>query len=189
MTQPTVAELLGDLPSPDDFVARFGEEFSAVYPELRRIASHRLASLRRGQTLQTTALVHEAYLKLSQGGGGGRIEDRGHLLALASRAMRFILVDAVRARVADKRGGAERDLTLDEELAAGAAPPRLLDLDRALARLEQTSTRLAQVVEMHFFGGIAFTEIAAMQERNERTVRRDWEKARLFLQRELHPGH
>jgi RNA polymerase sigma factor (TIGR02999 family) len=135
--------------------------YAAVYDELRRIAR---AQLRRqaGASLDTTALVHEVYLKLIDADRFGA-SDRAHFLALAARAMRQILVDAFRRRSADKRGGPEAPLPLDDDLVPlpkqGA---RLLELDDALRRLAGVDERLARVVELKFFGGMGYDEIATV---------------------------
>lgn len=156
-----------------------------VYDELRRIAHQRLDRHRPGQTINTTALVHEAYIRLVDR-PDAQWNDRAHFFATASRAMRFILVDYVRRRTADKRGGAEADLPLDGlELAADTQPVALLALDEALGRLNQMSERLGRLVELKFFGGLSFVDIAEVTGQNEKTVRRDWAKARLWLNREL----
>jgi RNA polymerase sigma factor (TIGR02999 family) len=153
------------------------------YEELRAIAHRRLAARGRGQTLSTTALVHEAYLKL-----GDRIEwrDCGHFLALASLAMRHVMVDRARERATLKRGGVRHQVTLDDDaLAAEDQPGLLLQLDEALDRLSQMEPRLARVVECRFFGGLTETEIAEALDVTVRTVQRDWVKARVLLRRAL----
>ena len=158
--------------------------FDLVYAELRRVA-HRELARRHGGTLSTTALVHEAFLKLERL-DGWTPRDRGHLLALVSRAMRQILVDAVRLRVAGKRGGAAPHVTLDEGVAAGADDQvEVLAVHRALERLAAVEPELAQLVEWRFFGGFSVEEIAAATGVSDRTVKRDWRAARAFLLREL----
>lgn len=155
--------------------------FPIVYAELRRLAHRQLARIRPGDTLQTTALVHEAYLKLL---GTARPEwnDRRHFFAVASRAMRQISVDYARTRAAQKRGGDVSALTLDEQLLS--IPERayeLVLLDDALTELESLSERPARVVELRFFGGLSVEETAAVMDVSERTVKREWQKARAFL--------
>ena len=155
--------------------------FPIVYAELRRLAHRHLARIRPGDTLQTTALVHEAYLKLL---GTARPEwnDRRHFFAVASRAMRQISVDYARTRAAQKRGGDVSVLTLDEQLLS--IPERayeLVLLDDALTELESLSERPARVVELRFFGGLSVEETAAVMDVSERTVKREWQKARAFL--------
>ena len=156
-----------------------------VYAELRAIAHRHLGAQERGGTLSTTALVHEAYLKLvDQSRANWR--DRAHFLALASVAMRHVLVDRAKARAALKRGGGQRPLTLDEQdLAVDEHPEALLQLDEALERLASVEPRLARVVECRFFGGLTETEIAEALGVTVRTVERDWAKARMLLRRAL----
>lgn len=159
--------------------------FAAVYDELKRVASRQRSRSRPGDTLSTTELVHETFLKLTAG-GAAEIANRQHFFALAARAMRQILVDAARARAADKRGGGAVVVELDERDAAVAAvADDVVALDRALERLEAVDERLARMVEARFFAGLTDAELAELFERNERTVRRDWEKARAFLLRDL----
>jgi RNA polymerase sigma factor (TIGR02999 family) len=156
-----------------------------VYQELRAIAHRRIAGRDRGRTLSTTALVHEAYLKLvDQSRSESR--DRTHFLAVASLAMRQVLVDRARARVALKRGGETRRLSLDEEeIAADDQPDMVLALNDSLNRLAEAEPRLARVVECRFFGGLTEDEIAEALGVTIRTVQRDWAKARMLLRRAL----
>jgi RNA polymerase sigma factor (TIGR02999 family) len=161
-----------------------------VYDELRVIAHRHLAARggARGATLATTALVNEAYLKLvDQSRAGWR--DRAHFMALAAVAMRHVLTDRARARVALKRGGERRPVTLDEHAVADdAAPEQLLEVDDALQRLAALDARLARVVELRFFGGLSEEEIAEALGVTVRTVRRDWVKARMLLRHALGEG-
>lgn len=156
--------------------------FPLVYEELRRRAR---GQLRRGSgeaTLQPTGLVHEAYVKLA-GGGAFQAESRAHFLAIASRAMRQVLVDRARARGAQKRGGGWTPVTLmDGHHALEIDPAGMLALNDAINGLE---SRQRQIVEARFFGGLEEVEIAAVLGVSERTVRRDWVKARAWLVREL----
>jgi len=169
---------------PDDTAGPAAEAFSAAYDELRRIARRQLRALRPGDTLATTALVHEAFVKLADRHGAWR--DRAHFLALASRAMRQILVDYAREHHAQKRGGDRARTTLDEGmLSAQSIADDMLDIDAALTRLEAVDERLARVVEWRFFGGLTEEEVAAAAGVTVRTVRRDWQKARAFLYREI----
>jgi RNA polymerase sigma factor (TIGR02999 family) len=155
--------------------------FPVVYGELRALAHLQLARLRPGDTLQTTALVHEAYLKLL-GTARPAWNDRRHFFAVASRAMRQISVDYARTRAAQKRGGNTPALTLDEQrLPVADRPHELVLLDRALTELESLSERPARVVELRFFGGLSVEEAAAVMNVSERTVKREWQKARAFL--------
>ena len=155
--------------------------FQVVYAELRGMARRQLARARPGDTLQTTALVHEAYVKLV-GAASRDWQDRHHFFAVASRAMRQIVVDAARAQAAQKRGGATPRLALeDQQIAAASRPEELGLLDRALTELESHSDRPARVVELRFFGGLSVEETAAVMNLSERTVKREWRKARAFL--------
>jgi RNA polymerase sigma factor (TIGR02999 family) len=160
----------------------FNREYAGVYQQLRQIARQRLSQNRPGETLNTTSLVHEAYLRLA-GPAPVRPEDRSHLLALASRAMRFVLVDHARARRVQKRGGGQPDLRLDQIKVAGDEPVTadLVALDQALERLRGFSERQAQLVEYRFFGGLTFEEIAEVMGVSVRTAKRDWTRARTWL--------
>jgi RNA polymerase sigma factor (TIGR02999 family) len=155
--------------------------FEHLYGELRTIAHQRLRQFRPGQTLDTTALVHEAYLRLvDQRSAGG--EDRSHFLAVASRAMRFIVVDYARERTAAKRGGAQSAVDVDRvQVAARDRAHDVLDLDDALRHLSEFDPRLAEVVEYRFFGGLTHDEIADITGRSIATVKRDWTRARGWL--------
>jgi RNA polymerase sigma factor (TIGR02999 family) len=171
--------------------ARAGDEKSLdqvlplIYEELRRLARSHIRGEARGHTLHATELVHEAYLKLS-GGAGPNAQNRAHLLAMASRAMRQLLVDHARSRKAQKRGGDWKRTTLaDGHLALETSQEELLALDGALEELEP---RQRQVVECRFFGGMEESEIAQALEVSERTVRRDWVKARAWLYSHLYPN-
>ena len=160
-----------------------GAAYSAVYEELKHAARSQLRRMR--DAFQTTALVHEAYLKLA-GGAPLAALDRNHLLALSARAMRQVLVDDARARKADKRGGGQEALTLTASLGNGdAAAVEVLALDELLASLHRVDERAAQIVELRYFGGYSEPEIADMLGVTDRTVRRDWRKARAFLLSEL----
>ena len=160
----------------------------AVYAELRAIA-HRHLAVRGGgggrATLATTALVHEAYLKLvDQSRAGWR--DRAHFFALASVAMRHVLIDRAKSHAALKHGGARRAVTLDEALVpAEDCAETLLAIDDALERLAAVEPRLARVVECRFYGGMSEEEIAEVLGVTTRTVERDWVKARMLLRRAL----
>ena len=151
-----------------------------VYNELHDRAHRQLSRQRPGETLSTTALVHEAYLKLS-GSRQQSYQNRIHFFAVASRAMRQILVDYARRNLAGKRNGGVA-VSLDPELIG--SPDRsdeLLALDEALAELERVDERLATIVELRFFGGLSVEETAEVQGISPRTVKRDWRKARAFL--------
>jgi len=160
------------------------DDFAAAYDELKRIARRQLRRLRPGQTLSTTALVHEAFVKLAR--SPASTHDRAHFLALAARAMRQILVDYARQRGSLKRGGDLRPASLDpDSISVEAVADELVGIDRALTQLEAVDDRLAQVVEWRFFGGMTEEEVALALGVTERTVRRDWQKARAFLYNEL----
>ena len=158
-----------------------------LYGELRAIAHRRIARRPDGGTLETTGLVHEVYLKLVDQSGVD-VRDRAHFLALASLAMRHVLVDRAKARGRLKRGGATGLITFDEErIAVDDQPEALLQLDDALSWLASLEPRLARVVECRFFGGLGESEIAQALGVTERTVQRDWAKARMLLRRALAP--
>ncbi len=156
--------------------------FSALYDDLRRLARARLRQHQTMTMLDTTSLVHESYMKLV-GAGALPVEDRHHFFAYASRVMRSVIVDFARARLAERRGGDAEHLALSTEISNQVAAPEndALKVHEALAVLEQADARLAQVVEMRYFGGLTEAEIAEALGVSERTVRRDWEKARLLL--------
>jgi RNA polymerase sigma factor (TIGR02999 family) len=159
--------------------------FEAVYAELRRIARRQRAAAAPSATLSTTALVHEAYLKLS-GEARWTVEDRRHFFALAARAMRHVLVDHVRRRGRLKRGGGALALELEaEEVAAPDRGEELVALDEALGRLESVEPELAQLVEWRFFAGLSVEEIAELVGVSDRTVKRRWRSARAFLYQDL----
>jgi len=162
-----------------------GDLVATAYEELRAIAHARLAWRGAGGTLSTTALVHEAYLKLA-GQSPSKWSDRAHFFAVASLAMRHVLVDFAKARVSLKRGGTRHRITLDDDaIAVDDQADALLQLDDALARLAAREPRLAKVVELRFFGGLAEDEIAESLDVTVRTVRRDWVKARVMLRHVL----
>jgi len=155
-----------------------------VYDDLRRLAHRQLGREGGGHTLQTTGLVHEAYLKLAGGAGIGAA-NRAHFLAIAARAMRQVLVDYARRRKAEKRGGGVINVTLnDGDQGLDVSSDDLLALDDILGQLEE---RQRQVVELRFFGGLEEKDIAEALGVSERTVRRDWVKARAWLYRALYP--
>ena len=156
--------------------------FAAVYPELKRLAHARLHGGGRNTVLDTTALVHESYLRLVQTGALG-FDDRRAFFGYASRVMRSVIVDSARARLAERRGGQAEKLTLGSEPALNVAQhdEHILQVHAALEQLEQADARAAQMVEMRYFGGYTDREIADTLDLTERTVQRDWEKARLLL--------
>jgi len=163
-----------------------------AYEELRRVAHHRLRNERPNHTLGTTALVNEAYIRLADIRHAG-FEDRSHFLAMASRAMRRVLVDHARRLEADKRGGGVRPIPLDDVATPAAAPPAddahlFLSLNGALDRLEKRDERQAAVVGLHYFAGLTIFEIADVLEVSRSTVKRDLRAARAWLADELAPA-
>ena len=157
-----------------------------VYDELRRLAAQKMTQEDPGQTLQATALVHEAYIRLMDRESIAW-QDRAHFRAVASRAMRRILIDYARRRGAAKRGGGMNRLTLEENhIVIDDQAELLLSLDQALERLARRSQRLSTVVEYRFFGGLMEEEIAEVLQISPRTVRRDWVKARAWLFKEMY---
>jgi len=175
ITQLLQAAQLGDRAAADQVVAQ-------LYADLQRLARRQVRNAGHLTLLDTTALVHEAWLRVAGTPGAG-FPDRRHFLAYAAQAMRSVIVDAVRARQADRRGGGLAHQTLDtavaDQLPAGDAD--VLRVHEALGELAQVEPRLAQVVEMRYFAGLRESEIAEALGVTERTVQRDWQKARLFL--------
>ena len=156
-----------------------------VYQELRRLAASYLRRERPGQTLQPTALVHEAYLRLMKD-RPDRWQNRAHFCAIAAHSMRQILIERARARGALKRGGAQPRVTLDEGLVAGGQRSfDLIALDEALERLAQFDPEQARLVELRFFGGLTVEETAEALNISPATVKRHWAAARAWLAREL----
>ena len=161
------------------------ELFPVVYGQLRELARQQMSAERAGHTLQPTALVHEAWLRL---GGSDSVtwQGRAHFFGSAAEAMRRILVDHARGRNAQKRDGAFTRLPLDAvELAAADDPWQVLTLDEALTRLEARDERLAKVVRLRFWAGLGEREVAEILQVSERTVRNDWALARAWLARDL----
>ena len=164
--------------------AAFDGLFPLLYPQLKRIAGSHLRSERQGHTLQPTALVHEAWLKMV--GSEGNFTNRQHFLGVASKAMRSVLVDHVRRKRAEKRGGQAQQTSLDDTVAfLEAGEVDLLDLDAALAELERDDPDLARCVELRFFSGMTNAEIAAFERCSESTIERAWRLARARLHRRL----
>jgi len=165
--------------------AAFEALLPLVHDELRRIARRHMRKERQGHTLQPTALVNEAYLRLIEV-KRMRWQNRAHFFAMAARIMRRILVNAARARGYQKRGGGAQRVTLDEGLAiSNEMPPDLAALDDALTALAATESRKAQVVELRFFGGLSVEETAEALHVSAVTVMRDWRFAKLWLLREM----
>jgi RNA polymerase sigma factor (TIGR02999 family) len=160
--------------------------FDAVYDDLRRRARQQLRRNPASPTLNTTALVHEAFIKLAS--GSSSFEDRSHFYHAAARAMRQILIDNARRRRAAKRGGGAAPFSLDAgQVAIEDHAEELLALDEALQRLAREDPRLVRVVELRFFAGLSVEETGAALDVSERTVKRGWRLARAFLYRELAP--
>lgn len=159
-----------------------------VYEELRRLARSQLRRERRNHTLQSTALVHELFLRLASE-ERGQLQNRAHFFGVAARAMRQILVAHARQRQARKRGGDVVMVPLDDPPAPTEAPLDLEALDEALARLAERDPLQARIVELRFFGGYTIEETAALVERSHATVSREWEIARMWLFRELRGKH
>ena len=161
--------------------------FDVLYAELRRLAGAVMRRERPDHTLQPTALVHEAYIRLM--GPGGAFENRAHFLAVAATAMRRVLVDHARARQTDKRGGSSARLDVEDldSLAREDVEPEidLLALDDALTRLDALDPRQGRIVELRFFGGLTVEETAEVVGISERTVKREWQISRAWLSREL----
>lgn len=156
-------------------------DFESAYRELKAIAQREL-SRHACHTLSATALVHEAYLKLA---GHTAPADRAHLVSLVVRAMRQILIDEARRRQAEKRGGGAMRITLTPELAVVDDDDSVLALDQAISELKAAHPRMGEVVELHFWGGIDFGEIAGLLGVDRRTVNRDWTAARALIARAL----
>ncbi len=155
--------------------------FSAAYPELHRLAQGRLRSGGRNTLLDTTSLVHESFLRFLEG-RQLRAEDRRAFFAYASQIMRSVIVTSVRERMSQKRGGDWQPITLPTQIAADIVNAEsILEVHEALEELEQADPRLAQVAQMRYFGGYSEREIADTLQITERTVQRDWDKARLIL--------
>jgi RNA polymerase sigma factor (TIGR02999 family) len=177
------ADDLDPIGAPEEVRQSATQLLPLMYDDLRRLARNERRRVHAGQTLQTTALIHEAYLKLHR---SERFNDRSHFLRAAALAMRHILINHARDRIAAKRGGSAMKLPL--ELASDVATPSdetLLELNEALQRLSKLSPRLAQVVECRYFAGYDDAETAVALQLTDRTVRRDWVKARAWLRREL----
>lgn len=154
---------------------------TVLYQELHGMARRQLAG-QQGRTLDATSLVHESYLKLLGSRGGARFEDRAHFFAYAASAMRSVVVDYARNRMARKRGGDLKRVDIPENSSSGIRMDEdLLALDVALEKLQALDPHLARVVELRYFAGLTEQQIAELSQRSERSIRRDWQKARLFL--------
>ncbi len=160
--------------------------FAATYSDLRKLARARLHATGRQLTLDTSSLVHESYLRFATA-GRLRLEDRVHFMRWAGRVMRSVIVDFARRRKADRRGGDAVRVTLTDRLIPGRLEPEdeILRVHEALDHIASLDGRLAQVVELRYFGGLTDVEIGEALGITDRTVRRDWEKARLLLREAL----
>ena len=166
--------------------AALAELAPLIYEELRRLAHYKMAGQRPDHTLQTTALVNEAYLRLADQ-TNPNWKDRAHFFAVAARAMRQIVVDYARSYLSQKRGGGALKIELDEAaLASPEQSKEIVDLHEALEGLATLDSRKAEVVELKYFGGLNYDEIAEVLKVSKITVRRDWEFARAWLLKELH---
>ena len=165
------------------------EVFEVAYPRLKEIARARRRGWRGAETLNTTGLIHEAYLKLAASGRGS-YENRGHFFATTARAMRQVLINYAEKRSAKKRGGASEDVTLyDDDAIAAEALDDLIALDEALRKLEELDPRQAAVVECLFFAGLSVGETAEAIGVSPATVKRDWAAARARLHRDMKDEH
>ena len=162
--------------------------FALAYQELRRLAHARLAGGGRNTVLDTTSLVHESYLRLVQA-GELTLEDRRAFFGYASQVMRSVIVDSARARLAERRGGDAQKLPLSTDVGQDLAQDEegIVQVHEALQDLEKADARAARMVEMRYFGGYSDKEIAETLDVTERTVQRDWEKARMLLRVMLKP--
>ncbi|MFT4256776.1 MAG: ECF-type sigma factor [Pseudoxanthomonas sp.] len=161
---------------------RLAAVFESLYPELHRLAISRLGAGER--TLSPTVLVHELYLRAT-GGEPLPATDRRHFFAAAAKAMRWIVIDHARRRGSDKRGGGQAAVTLTASLAAEIPEPQVLELHEGLEALGEINPRQREVVELHYFAGLEFAEIAELLGCSQRTAYREWERARAFLHAQL----
>ena len=184
VSQQRVTDLLAQWSQGDD--AALAELTPLVYEELRRLAHHHMGGQRPDHTLQTTALVNEAYLRLADQ-THPRWQNRAHFFAVAARAMRQILVSYARGQRSQKRGGGVLKVDLDEAtLVSPEESKEIVDLHEALETLATLDSRKAQVVELKYFGGLNYDEIGEVLKISPVTVRRDWEFAKVWLYTELH---
>jgi RNA polymerase sigma factor (TIGR02999 family) len=182
----SVTQLLGEVENGQP--EAWNRIYALLYRDLHQIARSQIRQQRRGHVRSPTSLISETWLKLAS--ADFSVENRAHLVALVARAMRFVLLDEVRRTLAEKRGEGMDLLPLDENTEPGQSSrlEQLLILDQALNDLAKLDARLAQVVEMRYFGGLSELEIADVLKVTERTVRRDWRKARAFLFSHLGDG-
>ena len=179
-----VIRILSEIQQGDSSSAR--QLLPLVYNELRKLGKQKLAQEKSGQTLQPTALVHEAYLRLVDSEAAQHWENRGHFFAAAAEAMRRILIDNARRKQADKHGGGrQRHELLDAELAIDSTSGELFAVDDGLSRLAKQEPLIARLVELHFFAGLSLSEAAKCLGMSERTAYRHWAYARAWLRRDL----
>jgi RNA polymerase sigma factor (TIGR02999 family) len=177
--RPAVTELLGAVAQGEKGAQ--DQLYGLVYDELKRIARGTLRKVGGSSTINPSTLVHEAYLKLSAD-ADRELSDSNHFYSLLARAMRQVILDAGRARAAVKHGHGYQQVDLSDAMPMGdQSIDNLLGIDQALRQLESLDPELADLVELHFFGGLAFVDIARLRGQNERTVRRHWDTARAFL--------
>lgn len=164
-----------------------GDILPLVYEELRRLAAQRMRQESPGKTLQPTALVHEAFVRLMANGQGELWENRGHFFAAAAEAMRRILIEDARRKQSEKHGGGRQKLPFSDEMATveSCDDESLLALDTALQRLEVVHPELAALVKLRYFAGLNVSEVATALDLSERTVKRHWSFARAWLVREM----
>ena len=187
VSQQRVTELLELWSHGDD--AALSELTPMVYEELRRLAHHHMGGQPPNHTLQTTALVNEVYLRFADQ-TNPRWQNRAHFFAVAARAMRQILVSYARSQQSQKRGGGALKVELDEAAVISPAQSQeIVDLHEALERLAALDSRKALVVELKYFGGLNYDEMAEVLKISRVTVRRDWEFAKIWLYTELNPAH
>lgn len=181
-----VTQLLADWGRGDR--SAFDKLYPLVHDELRRIARRQMSQERPGHTLQATALVNEAYLKLA-GQDGLEWHNRAHFYAVCAKVMRHILIDHARSHARDKRGGGVVQVSLDEvAIAFEERAEELVALDEALASLEQMDPRKGEIVQLRYFGGLSIEETAEVLDVSPRTVRREWRRAKAWLYRMISEG-
>lgn len=181
-----VTQLLADWGRGDK--SAFDKLFPLVHQELRRIAQRQMNHERPGHTLQATALVNEAYLKLA-GNEGFEWRDRAHFYAVCAQVMRHVLIDHARAHARDKRGGGAVQVSLNDAIALGEQrAEELVALDEALRSLEHLDPQKGRIVEMRYFGGLSIEETAEVLDISPRTVRREWRRAKAWLYRMISEG-
>jgi RNA polymerase sigma factor (TIGR02999 family) len=182
-----ITRLLAEAGGGDE--AAMNEVIKTVYPRLRQIAEARRRAWRGDETLSTTAIVHEAYLKVASS-PNARFESRGHFFAVVAKAMRQVLLNYAEMKSAAKRGGGDRAVTLqDGDLVTGGSADEILALGAALEKLEAVNPRQARVVECLFFAGLEIAETAEALDISPATVKRDWSAARAWLYREMERGN